>query len=331
MGGMKIKPPGSESVPLVEQRQAFIGMTEAMAKQLPATDPGITICTLTTGTSFRADNMIVDEEISPHVKVRVYTPPNAQEPLPLVLFCHGGGWIFGNLDTEDHLCRVICARVKAVVVSIGYRLAPEHKFPLPIDDCYAAYEWAQKNASRIGADLERCIASGGSAGGGLAIALTHRVVANGKSIAGLVLEAPFALHPDAVPAKYKSLHTSYVDNAGDIPIVTAADCHFAYATAGAGPPYSDHTWFPETGGPEALKGFPPTYIHNTDSEAMRDDGRVLEAELKDAGIAVTRDVQAGYPHYFWIFPIEKGGAAFRNMLINGFAWVLEQGHARGQA
>ncbi|QIX02403.1 hypothetical protein AMS68_007920 [Peltaster fructicola] len=273
----------------------------------------------------------IDEQISQHVKVRVYAPPNAQKNLPLVLFCHGGGWQAGNLDTEDHLCRVVCARVRAVIVSIQYRLAPEHKFPIPIDDCYTAYRWAQQGAVKLGADVNRCIVWGGSAGGGLAIALTYRIVASKQPVAGLVVMAAFALHPDAVPEKYKSLHTSYIDNAGEIPVVKVADCHEAWAAAGAGPPYADHSWFPETGGADALRGFPPTYIHNTDKEAMRDDGRVLEAELNDAGIAVKRDVQADYPHYFWCFPIEKGGAAFRDMLVNGFGWVLDQSKTRRQA
>ena len=73
------------------------------------------------------------------------------------------------------------------------------------------------------------------------------------------------------------------------------------------------------------------YIHNTDLEAMRDDGAVLEAELNDIGVPVKRDVQIGYPHYFWCFPVKKGGAAFRDLLVNGFGWVLDQNKPRRSA
>lgn len=267
---------------------------------------------------------VVDEQISPDVKVRVYQPYASPQSLPLALFSHGGGWIAGNLDTEDHECRVVCSRVRCIVVSIDYRLCPDVKFPVPIEDCWTAFQWAQQNAVRLGADSNRFILWGGSAGAGLAIATTYRAVQNKQPVAGLVVMASFSLHPDAVPEKYRSLHTSYQDNAGPIPVIRDKDCHATYKAAGARPPYKDHSWFPQTGGAEALRGFPPTYIYNTDLECMRDDGRVLEAELKENGIPVKRDVQPGLPHYFWVFPIQKGGEVFRDLLVNGFTWVLEQ-------
>lgn len=83
-----------------------------------------------------------DEQISPEVSIRVYTPPSQRDrKLPLVVFAPGGGWLCGNLDTEDHLCRTLCGEVSCMVVSVDYRKFPEHKFPAPIDDCYAAYQW----------------------------------------------------------------------------------------------------------------------------------------------------------------------------------------------
>ena len=83
-----------------------------------------------------------DEQISPEVKVQIYTPPGADaNKLPLIVYLHGGGWLSGNLNTEDYECRNICAKVHALVVSVEYRVFPFVKFPVPIDDCYLAYQW----------------------------------------------------------------------------------------------------------------------------------------------------------------------------------------------
>lgn len=82
------------------------------------------------------------------------------------------------------------------------------------------------------------------------------------------------------------------------------------------------SWFPTVGGAKALEGFPRTYIINTDKEALRDDGQVLEAALRDAGVPVKRDVMPGLPHYFWCFADLKAGRQFREMLVKGLKWVF---------
>lgn len=83
-----------------------------------------------------------DEAITNEVKTRIYTPPGATDKkLPLIVFLHGGGWLAGNLDSEDHICRNVCAEISCIVVSVDYRLFPDVNFPLPIDDCYNAYQW----------------------------------------------------------------------------------------------------------------------------------------------------------------------------------------------
>ena len=100
------------------------------AKRLPPTDPNITTH---------------DEQISEHVKVRIYVPPDpagtACQTRPCLVFCHGGGWYAGNLDTEDQICRIVCSGVGAMVVSVDYRLTPRVKFPAPIEDVYEAFQW----------------------------------------------------------------------------------------------------------------------------------------------------------------------------------------------
>ncbi|HET9730932.1 MAG TPA: alpha/beta hydrolase, partial [Acidimicrobiia bacterium] len=99
--------------------------------------------------------------------VREYRPSDARD-LPVLVWFHGGGWVTGNLETHDQLCRQMCDAAEATVLSIDYRLAPEAKFPGPVDDCLAAYEWVTQHASELGADPSRVAIGGDSAGGNLA-------------------------------------------------------------------------------------------------------------------------------------------------------------------
>ena len=167
---------------------------------------------------------------------------------------------------------------------------------------------------------------GGSAGGALAISVAYKLVSSGQRsrIHGVISMAGMSLYPDACPPEYKHLHTATVENGGPVPIVSWKDCLLVYEATGCLPPYHDASWFPQAIGSEAFRDFPPTYIINTDLECLRDDGTVLEAELNDAGCKVKRDVMEGFPHYFWCFPIEKGGRAFRQKLVDGIKWVLER-------
>ena len=106
------------------------------------------------------------------ITVRVLDPTDVDGPKPGLLFIHGGGWFQGNLDTAEVECGPLASLVGCVVVSVGYRLAPEHPFPIPLDDCTAAYEWLLAHLDELGIDPERIAFAGTSAGGNLAAALT---------------------------------------------------------------------------------------------------------------------------------------------------------------
>lgn len=103
--------------------------------------------------------------------VRVYRP-HSDGPLPVLVYFFGGGWVVGSLDTSDAICRALASMVPCVIVSAGYRLAPEHPFPAAIDDCYAAVKWIADNASQLGADGGRMGVAGDSSGGNLAAVMT---------------------------------------------------------------------------------------------------------------------------------------------------------------
>jgi acetyl esterase len=105
--------------------------------------------------------------------LRVYRPrTGSTDPLPVLVYFFGGGFVVGSLDTSEAFCRALCSMVPCVVVSVGYRLAPEHPYPAAIDDCYAAVTWVADNASQLGTDGGRIAVAGDSNGGTLAAAVS---------------------------------------------------------------------------------------------------------------------------------------------------------------
>jgi acetyl esterase len=121
------------------------------------------------------------------IPARHYTPGNCQAPEPLLVFYHGGGFVIGDLETHDAACRLICRDAGVHVLSVDYRLAPEHPAPAGIDDCYAAYRWARDHAAELGADPERVAVGGDSAGGNLATVVSRLARTDGVRIPELQL------------------------------------------------------------------------------------------------------------------------------------------------
>lgn len=109
------------------------------------------------------------------IPIRIYTP-EGEGPFPVLVYFHGGGWVLGSMATHDPICRELTRAVGCVVVSVDYRLAPEHPFPVPLEDCYAAVCWVARHAANINGDAQRIAVGGDSAGGNLAaaVALTAR-------------------------------------------------------------------------------------------------------------------------------------------------------------
>lgn len=118
-----------------------------------------------------SDHLIPGPEGAPWVSVRVYRPKDGGASLPALLWMHGGGYVLGSLQGDDYLVRCLVEQVRCIVVSVDYRLAPEHPFPGPLEDCYAALLWLAGHADALGVDPTRLAIGGLSAGGGLAAGL----------------------------------------------------------------------------------------------------------------------------------------------------------------
>lgn len=262
----------------------------------------------------RAEDRAVDGPGGP-IPVRVYRPPTeAEAPPPVVLFFHGGGWSVGDLDSYDGTARRHAADADAVVVSVDYRLAPEHPYPAAVDDVWAVTQWVAEHADELGVDASRLAVAGDSAGGNLAAVVAQLARESGPAIRFQLLWYPATTWDTSLP--------SFEENA-DAPILNLA------AIGGVSRWYvgdMDLSDMPATLAParaKDLSGLPPAYIAVAGHDPLRDDGTRYAELLSDAGVPVELHNAAtlvhGYLGYAGVVPAateaaERGLRALRTAL-----------------
>ena len=233
----------------------------------------------------------VDRQISGAagpIPARVYTPAGSG-PFPVVVYYHGGGWVIASKEVYDGGARALSKAANAVVVSIDYRLAPEHKFPAQHDDALAAYRWALANAASIQGDPKRVALAGESAGGNLAVA-----TALGARDAKLQQPtAVLSVYPIAQPDTTTASYTQYA-NAKPLsrPMMGWFFKQTLRSPADAQDPRIDLVH-------ANLRGLPPVTIVNAEIDPLRDDGMMLETALRNAGVPVERRLFGGVTHEFF--------------------------------
>jgi acetyl esterase len=232
---------------------------------------------------------------APHgpIPARIYTPKDPRQAnglAPALVFYHGGGWVIGDLDSHDVVCRKLADEGRLLVISVDYRLAPEHKFPAAVDDAIAATKWIADNAQQLGIDTSRLMVGGDSAGGNLAavVAIAARD-GNGPAIAGQVLIYPatdFAMtHPSHSEPETSILLThSVIKWFKDHYLSGAADIN---------------DWRASPARAATLVGLPPAYVLTAGADPLRDEGDEYAARLKQAGVAVTCRHFPGQFHGFF--------------------------------
>lgn len=219
---------------------------------------------------------------------RIYTPSGAG-PFAVVVYYHGGGWVIADKSVYDGGARSIAKEANAVVVSVDYRLAPEHKFPAQHDDALAAYAWVVKNASSINGDPNRIAIAGESAGGNLAVATA--IAARDAKMP--IPKAVIAVYPIAQP---ESTTASYIEHANAKPLSRAMMGWFAGHVSRTPADMQD----PRINLVKAnLAGLPPVTIINAQIDPLREDGAMLEQALKAAKVPVERKVYDGVAHEFF--------------------------------
>ncbi len=235
------------------------------------------------------------------VPVRVYRPAAQPATPPLVVFFHGGGWVQGNVRSYDALCAQVAHRVGAVVVSVEYRLAPEHVFPAGLQDAYDATLWAVEHARSLGADPLRLAVMGDSAGGNFAAAVTLMA----RDGAGPAIAAQVLLYP----ATDATLSSPSIQHNADAPILSRADVHGFLGHYRGDADVLDPRLSPLHATDHA--GLPAALIQTAELDPLRDDGARYAEALRAAGVSVRHTDYAGVPHGFMSFPgaVPCGAAA----------------------
>lgn len=219
---------------------------------------------------------------------RIYTP-SGTGPFAVVVYYHGGGWVIADKNVYDGGARSIAKEANAVVVSVDYRLAPEHKFPAQHEDALAAYAWVVKNAASINGDPKRIAIAGESAGGNLAVATA--VAARDAKMP--MPKAVIAVYPIAQP---ENTTASYIEHANAKPLNRAMMAWFAGHVSRTPADMQD----PRINLVKAnLAGLPPVTIINAQIDPLREDGAMLEQALKAANVPVERRVYDGVAHEFF--------------------------------
>ena len=223
------------------------------------------------------------------IHLRIYTPKSGSGPFPVVVYYHGGGFVIAGIDAYDASPNVICDQLGAVVISVGYRLSPEHKFPVPLNDAFSAYKWALANAASIKGDPKKVAVMGESAGGNMAVNMA--IMARDKGV-----QVP--VHVVAVyPVAGADMNTpSYVKNANAKPLNKAMMAWFVK--------YYTHS-MAEAKDPRInlvaanLKGLPPTTVITDEIDPLQSEGMTLAAKLKAAGVTTDSKNYDGVTHEFF--------------------------------
>jgi len=238
------------------------------------------------------------------IAARIYTPEGSP-PMGVLVYFHGGGWVLGDLESHDRVCRALANGAGCVVVSIDYRLAPEHVFPAGAMDCYAATQWVAENAASFGADRSRMAVGGDSAGGNLAAAVS--LMARDRGGPAINFQLLLYPVPDCAldtPSQKEFTEDGYV--------LSRADMEWFWKN------YLDRA--AEKNNPYAcplraknLSGLPPALVLTASHDPLRDEGERFAERLIAAGVKVTCTRYEGVTHGFVSFAdaLDKGKEGIR--------------------
>ena len=257
------------------------------------------------------------------VPVRLYDPEDRNKELPCLIFIHGGGWIVGDLETNERTMRLLAIRAGIRVLSVDYPLAPENKFPIGLDACVAVTRWVHQNGRDWGIDPDRLAIGGDSAGGNLALATALDL----RNADEHWLRLGLLIYPALSPHADTESHQSF--GQGEFGLDTNAMHYFwgEYLTDGsqkndprAAPLLAD------------MGSMPPMYIVTAGLDALTDDSRILEQKLKESGIEVMHRHYPGMIHGFFSMAlfldigekaVNEAAAALAETLITSATSITE--------
>jgi acetyl esterase len=240
----------------------------------------------------KADVMIDDRAIdgpAGPLQIRIYTPRRKNGLRGVVLYCHGGGFVLGDLDIYDSTCRTICADSGCILVAVDYRLAPEHPYPAAVEDCHAALAWLAGHATEIGGDPQRLAVCGDSAGGNLAAVLALLARADGIALRYQVLVYPVT---SALPGDLPS-HTEFGEGYVLSRKAMQVFSHHYFGGDGRAPDWRGAPLLAAD-----LSGVAPALVLVGSYDVLRDDGQAYANALLAAGVPTTLVEYRGLSHGF---------------------------------
>lgn len=238
-------------------------------------------------------NAHIEDRVIPgpggNLAVRIYRPA-AKGPLGVLVYFHGGGWVLNSVDTHDHICRALANAAGCIVVSVDYRLAPEHKYPAAVEDAFAATCWAAANATNFGGDPKRLAVGGDSSGGNLA-AVTALLCRDrqGPTLCHQLLIYPVTDH-NFETESYQQNAKGYVLTKRSMQWFWQ---HYLPNEASGANPYASPLR-------ADLHSLPPALVITAEYDPLRDDGEAYAARLKEAGVPVECTQYAGMIHGFLV-------------------------------
>ena len=223
------------------------------------------------------DTAVPGPSDAPDVPVRIYAPANREGAVPGLLYLHGGGFVVGDLDTFHMPLLRLVDELGIVIVSVDYRLAPEHPFPAPIEDCYAALAWVGAKAAELGIDPARLGVAGESAGGGLAAA----VALLARDRGGPALSFQYL----GIPELDDRLDTPSMQAYVDTPLWNRPNAIFSWTSyLGAEPGGADVSPYAAPARATDLTGLPPAVVTTCQFDPLRDEGITYAQRLMQAGV-----------------------------------------------
>lgn len=226
------------------------------------------------------------------IPLRIYFP-EGDGPFPGVVFLHGGGWVIGDLDTHDNICRALSKRADAVVVSVDYRRAPEHPFPAPLEDSIDATDWVADNAAMLGIDPRRLVIAGDSAGGNMATVVAAKARDTERSpIALQVLVYPVTDLTRFDTGSHREFAEDHFLTGSLMEWFTS---HYVPRVADRADPDASPAFIPD------LSGLPAALVITAECDPLRDEGEAYAKRMQDHGVAVTLTRYDGMIHPFLHF------------------------------
>lgn len=232
--------------------------------------------------------------LAPGLAARAYLADGVPAGAPLMVYFHGGGWVAGSLDSVDPFCRLFAQAAAINILSVDYRLAPEHPYPAALDDGMLALRWARDHAATLDSAGERIVLGGDSAGANLAAVLANRICVDGAPswLRALLLSCPVTDRPGSVHASYRENAHGYGLEASLMrwfwrqyaPKAAADDADLAPLRLARVPP------------------LPPTLVTTAGYDVLRDEGVAYARKLADAGVAVTHQHAPDMNHNFAVTP-----------------------------